>query len=80
VASLKERFGQRLREIRQERRMTQERFAELLGISVDFLSLIERGNNAPSFEMLDVFSVQLGVPVAALFTFADEPQQKPPRK
>jgi transcriptional regulator with XRE-family HTH domain len=56
--------------------MTQEQFAELLGISVDFLSLIERGNNAPSFEMLDIFSVQLGLPVAALFVFRDEESRK----
>lgn len=60
--------------------MTQEQFSELLGISVDFLSLIERGNNAPSFEMLDVFATQLGVPVAALFTFADDPARKPTNK
>jgi len=80
VASLKERFGQRLRDIRQERRMTQEQFAELLGISVDFLSLIERGNSAPSFEMIDVFSAQLGIPVTALFTFADDLPRKPTRK
>jgi hypothetical protein len=33
--------------------MTQERFAEALDISVDFLSLIERGISAPSFETLD---------------------------
>lgn len=32
--------------------MTQERFAEVLDLSVDFLSLIERGKNAPSFETL----------------------------
>ena len=80
MASLKERFGQRLRDIRQERRMTQEQFAELLGISVDFLSLIERGNSAPSFEMIDVFSAQLGIPVTALFTFADDLPRKPTRK
>jgi len=80
VASLKERFGQRLRDIRQERRMTQEQFAELLGISVDFLSLIERGNNAPSFEMLDVFSAQLGIPVAVLFTFLEDPPRRPTTK
>ncbi len=49
--------------------MSQEQFAELLGISVDFLSLIERGINAPSFENLDAFSAQLGLPVAELFTF-----------
>ena len=49
--------------------MSQEQFAELLGISVDFLSLIERGINAPSFENIEVFSAQLSMPVSALFEF-----------
>jgi transcriptional regulator with XRE-family HTH domain len=49
--------------------MSQERFAEALGISVDFLSLIERGRNAPSFETLDRMARRLKVPVANLFTF-----------
>jgi len=51
------------------RRKSQEEFAELLEISVDFLSLIERGVNAPSFENLEVFSERLGIPVSELFTF-----------
>ena len=37
---------ERLRAIREQRRMTQEQFAETLDLSVDFLSLIERGRNA----------------------------------
>jgi len=49
--------------------MSQEQFAELLGISVDFLSLIERGINAPSFENIEVFSAQLNMPASALFEF-----------
>jgi transcriptional regulator with XRE-family HTH domain len=49
--------------------MTQERFAEVLDISVDFLSLIERGKNAPSFETLDKISKRLRVPLAELFIF-----------
>jgi transcriptional regulator with XRE-family HTH domain len=53
--------------------MSQEQFAELLEISVDFLSLIERGINAPSFENLEVFSVQLGLSVSELFTFTRSP-------
>jgi transcriptional regulator with XRE-family HTH domain len=69
VATLKQRFGQRMREIRMERRMTQERFAEKLDISVDFLSLIERGMNAPSFETLDKIAKRLRIPVAELFDF-----------
>jgi transcriptional regulator with XRE-family HTH domain len=49
--------------------LSQEQFAELLGISVDFLSLIERGINAPSFENLDAFSAQLKMPLSVLFDF-----------
>ena len=52
--------------------MSQEQFAELLQISVDFLSLIERGINAPSFENLEVFSTQLDIPVHELFVFDND--------
>jgi transcriptional regulator with XRE-family HTH domain len=69
VATLRKRFGRRLREIRASRKLTQEEFAEALGISVDFLSLIERGRNAPSFETLDKIAKRLHVSVADLFTF-----------
>ena len=69
VATLRQKFGRRLREIRAQRRMTQEQFAETLDVSVDFLSLIERGRNAPSFETLDKIAKRLRISVADLFTF-----------
>ena len=69
MPSLREKFGQRLKAIRLARKLSQEQFAELLGISVDFLSLIERGINAPSFENLDAFSAKLKIPLAVLFDF-----------
>jgi transcriptional regulator with XRE-family HTH domain len=69
VATLRQRFGNRLREIRAQRGMTQERFAEILGMSVDFLSLIERGRNAPSFDTIERISKRLKVSVAELFIF-----------
>jgi len=69
VATLKQKFGKRLREIRAQRRMTQEQFAEALGLSVDFLSLIERGRNAPSFETLDKIAKRLRMPASDLFNF-----------
>jgi transcriptional regulator with XRE-family HTH domain len=69
LSGLREQFGDRLKTIRSARKMSQEDFAELLGISVDFLSLIERGINAPSFENLEAFSARLGVPVHELFLF-----------
>lgn len=69
MPNLRERFGSRLRHIRRTRDLTQEQFAELVGISVDFLSLIERGINAPSFETIDQMAVRLGLPVSSLFMF-----------
>lgn len=69
MATLRQKFGRHLREVRLQRRMTQERFAEMLDISVDFLSLIERGRNAPSFETLEKIAKRLRVSVGDLFTF-----------
>lgn len=69
MATLRKKFGIRLREIRAQRRMTQERFAETLDISVDFLSLIERGVSAPSFETIEKISRRLRVSVTYLFMF-----------
>lgn len=69
MASLRKKFGQHLRTIRAQRRMTQEQFAETLDISVDFLSLMERGVNAPSFETLERVAKRLRLSVAELFTF-----------
>ena len=69
MATLRKQFGTRLREIRTQRHMTQERFAETLNLSVDFLSLVERGINAPSFETLEKIAKRLNMPVAELFRF-----------
>lgn len=81
VATLRHRFGRRLREIRLSRKMSQERFAEMLGVSVDFLSLIERGRNAPSFKTLDRIAHRLRLPVAELFKFdSSSVQHGQPRK
>jgi transcriptional regulator with XRE-family HTH domain len=41
----------------------------MIGMSVDFLSLIERGRNAPSFEKIERMAGALRVPVAYLFDF-----------
>jgi transcriptional regulator with XRE-family HTH domain len=78
LVSLKKQFGLRVRQIRDESDKTQEQFAELVGISVDFLSLIERGRNAPSFKKLEKIARGLGKPVAYLFTF--DPGYKPRKR
>lgn len=80
MPSLREKFGQRLKAIRLSRKLSQEQFAELLGISVDFLSLIERGINAPSFENLDAFAAQLKIPLSGLFDFDGTLMDPPSRE
>ena len=70
---LRKQFGQRIRQIRGELGQTQEEFAEMLGMSVDFLSLIERGRNSPSCRKLEIMARRLGRPVAYLFDFGTLP-------
>jgi len=69
MLSLKSQFGLNLKSIRTVRGLTQEQFAEIIGVSVDFLSLIERGINSPSFERIEQIAQRLDTSVASLFTF-----------
>lgn len=63
-------FGQRLRQLRRQKNITQERLAEAIGASVDLISNIERGINAPSFETLEKLAETLDIPVKELFEFS----------
>jgi transcriptional regulator with XRE-family HTH domain len=69
MGDLRKNFGQRLKALRQQAGLTQEQLAEAAYISVDFLSLVERGINAPSFENLERLAKVLGIPVRELFNF-----------
>jgi transcriptional regulator with XRE-family HTH domain len=80
MPSLRKEFGYRLRTIRLQRKLSQENFAEFIGISVDFLSLIERGINAPSFETIEQMARKLRVPVMELFDFGGQDRTASQRK
>lgn len=67
MSSLREQFGRNLRRLRLQKDWTQEQMAEQLGASVNFLSLMERGLKAPSFENLERIADVLQTPVADLF-------------
>lgn len=62
-------FGRRLKKLRKDRQLTQENLAELTGLSVEFLSYIERGIHAPSFKTLEKLSEVLEVSFSELFNF-----------
>ena len=66
---LQKKLGQRIADLRKNRRLTQMQFAKAVGCSVDFVSLVERGVNAPSVARLEDFAKALKVEVVDLFTF-----------
>lgn len=76
VSTLRKQFGARLREVRQQQRLTQEQLAEKASLSLNFLNLIERGQRGPSFDSLERLARALKRPVAELFV----PPQKKSRK
>jgi transcriptional regulator with XRE-family HTH domain len=66
---LQKKLGQRIAGLRKAKKLTQEQLAEALGCSVEFISLVERGVNAPSVAGLEKFAKVLKVEVKELFTF-----------
>lgn len=59
-------FGRRLQTLRLQSGLTQEQFAERLGKSTEHVSLLERGERSPSFEMLLDLARTLETSTAAL--------------
>lgn len=59
--------GQRIRRLRHERALSLEGVAARTGLSVGFLSQIERGLSSPSLRVLATLADVLGVGIAALF-------------
>ncbi len=69
---LQKKLGRRIAELRRAQGLTQERLAEAIGCSVEFISLVERGINAPTVAGLETFAEVLKVEVRNLFTFKEE--------
>ena len=73
---VQKKLGQRIADLRKTRHLTQVQLAKAVDCSVDFISLVERGVNAPSVARLEDFAKALKVKVVDLFTF---PGWKPRR-
>jgi transcriptional regulator with XRE-family HTH domain len=69
---LQRKLGQRIANLRRAKKLTQEQLAEAVGCSVEFISLVERGVNAPSVAGLEKFAKVLKIEVKELFTFEKE--------
>ena len=67
MTQLRTQFAEKLKTLRIEKQLTQKQLAKLTGLSTSFISSMERGINAPSFETLESLAKALNVPVRALF-------------
>ena len=61
-------LGSRVRRLRRERHLSQERFAEVCGLHRTAMGLIERGKSNSRLDTLLIISRALSVPVARLLT------------
>ena len=66
---LQMKLGHRIAALRKTRQLTQAALAKQIGCAVEFISLVERGVNAPSVAGLEKFARVLEVEVVDLFTF-----------
>lgn len=67
--NIKSGFGKKIKELRQRLELTQEQFAEKIGISAKSLSQIELGKNFISAEVLESICTNMNVNPKSLFDF-----------
>lgn len=66
---LYEKLGKRIKYLRENAHLTQEKLAEKCGISLDYLGKIEVCINKPGLKTLIKISDALDIPIKALFDF-----------
>lgn len=72
-------FGKRVRELRKNQGLSQEKLAAMAGIDTTFIGSIERGDANPSLKIIGRISEALNVDIADLFPFVTgktEPNQR----
>ena len=73
MSELSVRFGRKVKELRKSINISQNELAERVGVSKDYIGLIERGLRSPSLQVIERIANSLGVAIKSLF---DDPQSK----
>ena len=71
MSTVQELFGKKIRATRRGRDMTQEKLAELSGLSLQYIGEIERGARNPSLTTVESLAAAFAIPLAELFNLAE---------
>lgn len=66
-AKLPKVLGKRIKRERKRNKITQERLAEIVGISRAYMGYIEQGRNTPSIKVLQKIAKALKIPLSEFF-------------
>lgn len=72
MGTIKKQLGQRIKEIRKSKGLTQEKLAEIVGIGTSNISYIETGKFAPSIENFERIAEALDVEPHELYMFSSK--------
>ncbi len=75
MLSVKQKIGRNIKKLRVLKNISQEKLAELLGISTPAVSNIENGKTLTSFKTLEKMAAALGVQLYELFLFHNESKE-----
>ncbi len=64
---IKRRFGIKVRQMRLEKGLSQESFADRCGLHRTYIGAVERGERNISIENIEKIAKALGVPISSLF-------------
>ena len=72
---IQKRFGDRIRSLRQLRKLSQEELAFRAGIHRTYLGGVERGERNPALKNINSLAEALNVTLAELFQLGDNPRK-----
>lgn len=61
-------FGNKVRQLRKERRLSQQELAEITGFHRNYIGMIERGERNPSLVNMEVFATAFGISLPELIS------------
>jgi len=62
-------FGIRIKELRIEKDLTQEQFADLSGLHKNYIGMVERGERNPSLKNIEVIAKAFNISISKLMKF-----------